>query len=332
VARDAANNTATSASVSVTVPDTTAPTVSVTSPTSGATVSGSITVSASASDNVGVVGVQFQLDGAPLGAEDTTAPYSVSWNTATASIGSHTLTAVARDAANNTATSASVSVMVSDTTAPTVSITSPTSGATVSGTVTVSAGASDNVEVAEVQFQLAGAHRVAEDTTAPYSVPWDTTTGTAGTHTLRAIARDGAGNTSVPFSISVTVSNGAPPDTTAPTVSITSPSSGATVSGSITVSASASDNVGVVGVQFQLDGAPLGAEDTTAPYSVPWDTTTATAGSHTLSAVARDTSNNTGTAAAVNVTVVAGGAGDLFVALVDGSVQWRGPDGTLRQT
>src|SRR5213076_1627172 len=117
-------------------------------------------------------------------------------------------------------------------------------------------------------------------------------------------------------------------------VAMTSPASGSIVSDTVPVRASVSviGLITVRGVQFQLDGANLGAEDTTAPYSVPWDTTTATAGSHTLSAVARDTSNNTGTAAAVNVTVVAGGAGDLFVALVDGSVQWRGPDGTLRQT
>ncbi len=72
------------------------------------------------SDNVGVVGVQFLLDGANLGAEDTTSPYSVSWNTATAAIGSHTLTARARDAAGNTTTSAAVTVTVPDTTAPTV--------------------------------------------------------------------------------------------------------------------------------------------------------------------------------------------------------------------
>ena len=57
------------------------------------------------------------------------------------------------------------------------------------------------------------------------------------------------------------------PDTTPPTVSVTSPAGGATVSGTITVTANASDNVGVAGVQFLLDGANLGAEDTTAPYS-----------------------------------------------------------------
>src|SRR5947207_1639145 len=254
--------------------DKTPPTVAITAPGAGATVSGSVTVSASASDNVGVAGVQFQLDGANLGAEDTTAPYSVSWNTATTSIGSHTLTAVARDAANNTSTSASVSVTVPDPTAPTVSITSPTSGATVSGTVTVSASASDNVGVAGVQFQLDGANLGAEDTTAPYSVSWNTATASIGSHTLTAVARDAANNMATSASVTVTVS-----DTTAPTVSITSPTSGATVSGTVTVSASASDNVGVAGVQFQLDGANLGAEDTTAPYSVPWDTTTATIGS-----------------------------------------------------
>ncbi len=93
------------------------------------------------------------------------------------------------------------------------------------------------------------------------------------------------------------------PDTTPPTVSITSPSSGATVSGTITVTANASDNVGVAGVQFKLDGANLGAEDTTAPYSIPWDTTTASNGSHTLTAIARDTSGNQATSNPVTVTV-----------------------------
>jgi hypothetical protein len=71
-----------------------------------------VTVSASASDNVGVAGVQFQLDGANLGAERTSAPYSISWDTAAASNGSHNLTAIARDAAGNRTTSAGISVTV----------------------------------------------------------------------------------------------------------------------------------------------------------------------------------------------------------------------------
>ena len=95
--------------------DASPPTVAITSPASGATVSGTITVTASASDNVGVAGVQFRVDGISSGAEATTAPYSISWNTATAANGSHTLTAVARDAAGNLGTSAPVTVTVSNT-------------------------------------------------------------------------------------------------------------------------------------------------------------------------------------------------------------------------
>src|SRR5207245_4668320 len=80
--------------VSKAIADVTPPTVSMTVPAAGVTVAGTVTVSANASDNVGVAGVQFKLDGANLGAEVTTAPYTLSWNTATASNGLHTLTAV----------------------------------------------------------------------------------------------------------------------------------------------------------------------------------------------------------------------------------------------
>src|SRR5207249_2622484 len=124
-ARDAAGNMTTSAAVTVTVnnADTTPPTVSVTAPANGATVSGSaVTISATASDNVGVAGVQFKLDGANFGTEDTATPYTKTWDTTTAANGSHTLTAVARDAAGNTTTSAAVTVTVSNTTGTPVTI------------------------------------------------------------------------------------------------------------------------------------------------------------------------------------------------------------------
>ena len=88
-------------------------------------------------------------------------------------------------------------------------------------------------------------------------------------------------------------------------VTITSPARGSTVSDTITVSASIS-SVGtllVAGVQFKLDGANLGPEDTAAPYSIPWDTTTAGNGSHTLTAVARDTLGVSFTSDPVTVTV-----------------------------
>src|SRR3989475_10710570 len=235
-----AGGTATSTS-SFTVVDTTPPTVSMTAPAAGSTVAGTVTVSATATDNVGVAGGQFKLDGANLAAEVTAAPYSTTWNTIPAANGSHTLTAVARDAAGNTATAAAVSVTV-DNTPPTISLIAPVAGATVAGTVTISASATDNMSVAWVQFKLDGRNLGARVTVAPYSLSWTTTTASDGAHTLTAVARDAAGNTATSAAVSVTVAN----DTTPPTISLTAPSAGATVAGTVTISASATDNVGVL--------------------------------------------------------------------------------------
>jgi Bacterial Ig domain len=91
-------------------------------------------------------------------------------------------------------------------------------------------------------------------------------------------------------------------DTTPPAVSLTAPAAG-NVSGTVAVSANASDNVGVAGVTFMLDGSSIAAEDTTSPYSINWDSTTATNGPHTLAAVARDASGNTTTSASVGISV-----------------------------
>lgn len=96
--------------------DTTPPTTSITAPTSGATVSGTTVVTASASDNVGVTKVEFYLDGA-LASTVTTSPYSWSWNTTASSNASHSLSTKAYDAAGNVGTSATVTVTVSNATA-----------------------------------------------------------------------------------------------------------------------------------------------------------------------------------------------------------------------
>src|SRR2546426_831683 len=268
----------------------TPPTVSITAPSAGATVSGTVTVSATATDNVGVVGVQFKLDDANLGAEVMSAPYALSWNTATASNGTHTLTAVARDAAGNTATAAAVSVTVGS--APTITSFTPTSGPvgtsiTISGTNFMGATAVTFNGVSGAPFTVTSATAI-QDT-----VPAGATTGPLSVTTPGGTAT----STSV-FTITSTT-----PDTTPPTVSITAPANGATVSGSVTVSANATDNVGVVGVQFMLDGANLGAEVIVAPYAVSWDTTTAVNGSHTLTAVARASAGDPAPAAAISVTV-----------------------------
>jgi Big-like domain-containing protein/purple acid phosphatase-like protein len=140
---------------------------------------------------------------------------------------------------------------------------------------------------------------------------------TSGTlYHYRVRSKDPAGNLAVSgdFTFTTTAVDGVPPST-----AITAPAAGATVSNSITVSASASDNVGVVGVRFKLDGADLGAEDMSAPYSISWSTTTAANGSHALTATARDAAGNQTTSTAVSVTVSNSGSAGI-AALYPGDV------------
>jgi subtilisin family serine protease len=104
-----------------------------------------------------------------------------------------------------------------------------------------------------------------------------------------------------------------PGDMTPPTTSITSPANGATVSGTVTVSADASDAGGVDRVELYADGGLVGS-DTTAPYQVAWNSASVANGSHALQARAYDAAGNAGSSAVVNVTVsnVSGG-GQLIV-------------------
>ncbi len=302
-AYDAAGNKATSrvdvtSQGGVTPPaDTTAPTVSITSPANGATVSGSVALAATASDNVGVTQVEFRVDGTLVGT-DATSPYAATWNAASAAPGSHTIQARAYDAAGNT-TNTSVTVTVPDSTAPTVSITSPANGATVSGTVALAATASDNVGVSRVEFRVDGTLLVS-DTSAPYSTTWNAAGAAPGTHTIQARAYDAAGNTT---NSSVTVTVPTPPDIAVPAVSITAPANGATVSGTVNIAAAASDNVGVAQVEFRVDGALIAA-DTSAPYGAVWNAAAALPGPHTVEAKAFDQAGNSSTAS-ITVTVPA---------------------------
>ena len=112
-------------------------------------------MNATATDDHEVFGVQFKVDGAPLGSEDRAEPFEVSWDTLTASNGTHTLTAVARDASGKETTASVVVTVANDATAPAVAITSPAAG-NVSGTVTIAATATDDIGVAGVQFLVDG--------------------------------------------------------------------------------------------------------------------------------------------------------------------------------
>ena len=180
--------------------DTTPPTVAISSPSNSATVSGSIAVQGTATDNVGVASIVFYVDG-NLAATAYSSPFSFSWNTTSASNSSHNLTVKAYDAANNVGQS-SVTVAVnnvapppiSDTQPPTVYIRSPI---TVSrSSVQITAIASDDVSVTQVCIYVDGVLHYT-GSVAPYTLNLNTKKISAGTHSVTAKAWDPAGNMGV---------------------------------------------------------------------------------------------------------------------------------------
>lgn len=348
--------------------DVTPPTTSITAPANGATITGNVSVTASASDNVGVTSVQFLLDGV-VQSTDTTSPYAWSWTPTAVLNGVHTLTSRAFDAANNNTTSAGVSVTVniSGGGAP-VDVTGwkvtqanatyeyvipagtviPADGYLVIGrdaskaafetfwgvTLPASAvylnsaggmpvingdehytlrNAASAVVDGPSASQPAGAARTVQRAD-PCGTTWNTLVessanpgsgagaGCSGGVKLNEHSdASGSGNFIYEF-VELHNDSAAAGDTTAPATSITAPSNGATVSATVSVTASASDNVGVTKVEFWLDGV-LKSTDTSSPYAWSWDTTTATNAAHTLQSKAYDAANNIGSSSNVSVTV-----------------------------
>ena len=181
---------------------------------------------------------------------------------------------------------------------PTVSITSPSGGTTVTAPATIAITATaDDIDgsIQQVDFYANGA-LVGTSSASPYAVNW--TNVAAGTYSLTAVATDNAGATTTSAAVSITVANNTPPS-----VAIASPSDGAvfTAPAAMTISATAADSDGsVTSVAFFVNGAPIGT-DTTSPYSVAW--TNVAPGTYTLAAIATDNLGATTTSAAVHVTV-----------------------------
>ena len=301
---DAAGNVVNSAPVTVNVnnniPDTVLPTVSIINPTPGSVIWNSlISMAATASDDVAVTRVEFYADNVLVASSSS--PYAANWNAETATNGSHSLTAKAFDAAGNVGTSAPVTVhlYISDITPPRASITSPTAGSALTGTVQVAADAWDDRAVARVELYIDNSIPAATDSSFPYLLPWNTETVPNGPHSLTARAFDDAGNAVNSAPVTVTVNN---IDVIAPIISITTPSTGSALTGTAQVTATASDNVGVTQAEFYVDNV-LVATDSASPYSATWNTETATNESHTLSAKTYDAAGNVGTSASVTVNV-----------------------------
>ncbi|HKX53980.1 MAG TPA: Ig-like domain-containing protein, partial [Nitrosospira sp.] len=194
--------------------DTQAPTVSISAPISGATVTGLVNVNVAATDNVAVSRVELRVNGTTV-AIDTAAPFSFTWNSAGLVNGMANLVAYAFDAAGNSKASTAVSVNVAngtttvskDTTAPQVKIVNPVAGNVSGSNVAVSVNASDDSSASGITNMLyidGVLKATGKGSTLGYS--WNTRPSNvrAGTHTIRAVAKDATGNTSS-ASVNVTV-------------------------------------------------------------------------------------------------------------------------------
>ena len=194
----------TSAIVSISVADNTAPTVAIDTPANNAvlTALASFTLAATASDSDGTVSQVEFFQGTTSLAVDTTSPYSVAVSSPAA--GSYTLSAVATDNLGAKATN-SVSIVVNA--LPTAAITSPTNGQSfiAPAIITIAASATDSDgTVAKVEF-FNGAAKLGEDTTSPYGFSWNSVM--AGSYALTVKATDNRGTSTISVPVTVAVSN-----------------------------------------------------------------------------------------------------------------------------
>jgi hypothetical protein len=292
--------------------------VTVTSPASGTTVRGTIPVNASVSivGSLTVAGVQFRRDGVNIGAEDTSSPYSVSWNTTTASNGSHTLTAVARDQLGVLWTSDPVTVTVSnDITRPTVTINKastqadPTSSSPINFTAVFSESVSgftgSDVAIGGTALGTKTVTVSGGPSTYNVAVSGMTSSGTAIATIATGVAQDAAGNTNT-ASTSTDNSVQFNLDTTRPAVTINKASTQAdpTSAAPINFTAVFSEAVsGFTNADVAIGGTALGTKTVTvsggpSTYTVAVSgmTTSGTVVATIGAGLAQDAAGNTNTA------------------------------------
>ena len=193
--------------------DTSAPVVSIISPSAGTntTISGTVKISVSASDDTGVTDVVLYVNGQIAGT-DSSAPYEFNWDSTRVPDGNVTFVAHAYDAANNKGTSSTVTATVEnqpevvDNTAPAVSISNPADGSAVSGTVSIYANASDAVGVTELSVYVDNRLKCSVASAETLSCNWNTRK-LSGSHIIKAVAKDAAGNTRQ-TTVSVSIASG----------------------------------------------------------------------------------------------------------------------------
>ena len=350
--------------------DTTPPSVSVTAPANGVSVRGSITLSATATDNVLVSSVSFLVNGSVVGT-DTTSPYSITWNSASIADGTVSITAIGVDPSNNTGTSAVRTITV-DNTAPDTTITAGPTGSVGSTSASFSFTATEAATFAckldngnfsactspanytglgtgTHTFQVRATDTAGNLDATPASQSWtvvappdtsitagpsgsvsstsasfsftSTRTGStfacsldgsafsactspaaysglaAGSHTFQVAATFSGATDATPASRTWTIDNVAPT-----AVTITTPAAGSSVTAQTTISATASDNVGVVSISFYADGQLINS-DNSSPFSITWNTNKVSKTTHTLYVRAFDAAGIMTQSTTITVTV-----------------------------
>jgi hypothetical protein len=285
-------------------PPNTPPTVAITAPAAGSSLSGTVTLAATAQDDKQVARVEFLANGAIVGTA-TAPPYQTTWASTSVPDGPVDISARAVDSDGATTTATVQANVVNN--PPSGSLNAPAANSNLRGTVTLTASTTGS-GVASVAFQRAPTGSstwttIATDTTSPYTAAWNTTGSADGQYNLRVATTDAAGNSTISATVPVLVDN------TAPTGSLTAPAPNANLAGTVTLSASASDTgSGVASVAFQR--APTGsstwttiATDTTTPYTAAWNTTGSADGQYNLRVATTDAAGNTTTSATVPVLV-----------------------------
>lgn len=290
------------------VVDSNPPTVNVTYPVAAQVVKGvganrELMVVANANDDSGITAVDFTFKGpaaSTLVVTDTSYPFggSVNQKDYTGKLlpnGAWTVQAKATDASGKTTLSAVVPFTVNsepiDKIAPVVSIVKPVNGEVLpKAPYTFEVAASDNLNKLNGVWLLYNGQTFRSWKNPPYTSVVDLTSQPAGTAKLKAYAEDTDGNYTYTPEITIQM-GGSNVDTTKPTVNLTSPIALSQVSGSLPVSANASDNVGVVRVDLFAGGVLL-SSSTSAPYSTLWDTRTVNNGTVQVRAVAYDAAGN----------------------------------------
>jgi hypothetical protein len=295
-ARDAAGNVGTDVlTVTHSLPDTTAPSVAISSPTAATThasASSTMTISGAAADAVGVTQVSWANDRGGSG----TAAGTTNWSASgiVLQTGANVITVTARDAAANRSTDVlTVTYTPPDTAAPTITIVGPTTAtsySTTSNVVTIGGSSSDNMGVTAVTWSNNRGGSGFSSGTTSWSVPSVSLHG--GSNVITVTAQDAAGNRGT----DVLTVNYAAPDTTVPTIAITGPTSSvsyATTSSSLPISGTATDNVGVTQVAWSNDRGGSGTATGTGSWSVA--SIALQSGANVITVAVQDAAGNMGT-------------------------------------